>query len=107
VHACLAGKDNNNTGREAAIMGIMLVEPAIISDIYCSGLADAEDLGDGNFRFTLYAKQKSHNDYAGEIELVIVARLIMPVPAVHQSIKMTMQAMGVSCCGVERLRLAH
>jgi hypothetical protein len=88
-------------------MGLLLVEPAIITDIFCSGLADAEDLGDGNFRFTLYARQKSFNDYAGTVELVTVARLIMPAMAVHQSIKMTMKAMGVSCCGAERLRLAH
>ncbi|WP_210240122.1 hypothetical protein [Mesorhizobium sp. B2-1-3] len=88
-------------------MGIMLVEPAIIPDVFCSGLAEAEDLGDGNFRFTLYAKQKSHHDYAGTTDLVIVARLIMPVSAVHQSMQMTMKAMGVACCGAERLRVAH
>ncbi|MBZ9873110.1 hypothetical protein LB542_19875 [Mesorhizobium sp. BR1-1-9] len=85
----------------------LLTEPAIVSDIFCSGLADAEDLGDGNYRFTLYARQKSHQDYAGGVDFVIVARLIMPAPAVVQSIQMTMKAMNVSCCGAERLRVAH
>ncbi|KRB22696.1 hypothetical protein [Mesorhizobium sp. Root172] len=85
----------------------LLSEPAIIPDVFCTGLAEAEDLGDGNFRFTLYARQKSMQDYAGAFDYVIVARLIMPTVAVHQSIQMTMKAMGVSCCGVERMRLAH
>lgn len=86
----------------------LLSEPAIVPDIFCTGLADAEDLGDGNFRFTLYARQKSLHDYAGSIEYVVVARLIMPTTAVHQSIQMTMKAMGFSCCGAEKLkRIAH
>jgi hypothetical protein len=85
----------------------LLSEPAIIQDIFCTGLAEAEDLGDGNFRFTLYARQKSFQDYAGTFEYVIVARLIMPTGAVMESIQTTMKAMGVSCCGAERLRLAN
>lgn len=88
-------------------MEFLLSEPAIVPDIFVTGLADAEDMGDGNIRFTLYSRQKSFNDYAGAFEYVIVARLIMPIAAVHQSIQMTMKTMGVSCCGAERLRLAH
>lgn len=88
-------------------MGMLLVETAVVSDIFCSGLAEAEDLGDGNFRFTLYAKQKTFNDYTGETELVIVARLIMPAGAVMEAIQMTMKAMGVACCGGERLKARH
>lgn len=88
-------------------MGMLLVEPAIVPDTYCSGLAEAEDLGDGNFRFTLYARQKSHNDYAGAVELVTVARIIMPAGAVMESVQMTMKALGVACCGGERLKLRH
>ncbi len=83
-------------------MNQILSEPAIIPDIFCSGLADAEDLGDGNFRFTLYSRQKSMQDYAGTFDYVIVARLVMPAGAVHKSIQMTMKAMGVACCGAER-----
>lgn len=88
-------------------MEIRLVEPAIVPDIFTSGLAEAEDLGDGNMRFTLYARQTSYCSDDRRIENVIVARLIMPVSAVHLSIQMTMKTMGVSCCGVERLRLTH
>lgn len=85
----------------------LFVEPAIVPDIFTSGLAEAEDLGDGNMRFTLYARQTSYCSHDRHIEHVIVARLIMPMGAVHQSIQMTMKAIGVSCCGVERQRLAH
>ncbi|TJU85597.1 MAG: hypothetical protein E5Y10_24570 [Mesorhizobium sp.] len=85
----------------------LLTEPAIVPDIFCTGLAEAEDLGDGNFRFTLYAKQKSFQDYAGTVDLVIVARLIMPAAAVKESIQMTMKAMGIACCGSGRLEMTH
>lgn len=88
-------------------MNQLLTEPAIVPDTFCSGLAEAEDLGDGNFRFTFYAKQRSFNDYAGTVDFVVVARLILPTSAVLLSIQQTMKAMGVSCCGGERLRLAH
>jgi hypothetical protein len=70
-------------------------------------LADAEDLGDGNFRFTLYARQKTFQSAESGFEYVIVARLIMPHVAALQSIETTMKAMGISCCGGERLRVAH
>lgn len=86
-------------------MGMLLTEPAIVPDIFVSGLAEAEDLGDGNFRFTMYTKQRSLT--GGEIEHVVVARLIMPAPAVMASIKATMKAMGIACCGGERLSLRH
>lgn len=85
----------------------LLVEPAIVPDIFTSGLAEAEDLGDGNIRFTLYARQTSYCSPDRHVEHVIVARLIMPVGAVHHSVQMTMKALGVACCGGERMRLAH
>ena len=88
-------------------MGMILSEPAIVPDVFASGLADAEDLGDGNMRFTFFARQKSMQDYAGAWELVIVARLVMPIGAVHAGMKATMQELGVSCCGAEQLRIAN
>jgi hypothetical protein len=93
---------------EAITLHHLLVEPAIVPDIFCSGLAEAEDLGDGNFRFTLYAKQKSFQSLDGHSDLVIVARLIMPLSAVMQSIQITKKAIGQKCCGEEWLDcLAH
>lgn len=76
-------------------MALLLIEPAIVPDIFCSGLAEAEDLGDGNFRFTLYAKQKSFQSAESHFDYVIVARLIMPSLAVLQAIETTVKAMGM------------
>lgn len=78
-------------------------EPATVPDVFASGLGDAEDLQDGNMRFTFFTRQKTPRGF----ELIVVARIIMPVAAVHCGIKMTMTEMGVSCCGVQRLRVAN
>lgn len=67
----------------------LLTEPIAIQDVYASGLAEAEDLGDGNFRFTFYARQKSLYDYAGSIEYVVVARIVLPTVAVFSAMQMT------------------
>jgi hypothetical protein len=88
-------------------MQFVLVEPTIVQDIYVSGIAEPEDLGDGNFRFTLYTRQKSHFDLGGSIDLVIVGRIILPAPAIMESMRMTMKAMGVVCCGAQPSRLTH
>ena len=48
-------------------------------DIYASGLASAEDIGDGQWRFVFYVNQRSL--YGGEEERVVVARLVMPAAA--------------------------
>jgi hypothetical protein len=66
-----------------------LTEPIAIQDVFASGLAEAEDLGDGNYRFTFYARQKSIHDYAGAIEYVVVARIILPTMAVFSAMQMT------------------
>lgn len=75
-------------------MGIILNEPAIVSDIFASGLADAEDMGDGNMRFTFFSKQKSLHDYAGCFDLIVVARIVMPLGAVHAGVQRTMEVTG-------------
>ncbi|TGV26355.1 hypothetical protein [Mesorhizobium sp. M4B.F.Ca.ET.143.01.1.1] len=86
-------------------MGIMLVEPTIVQDIFVNGVLP-EDMGDGTMRFTGYSKQRSLS-FEG-IDYVVVNRVIMPVPAIMASIKETMKALGVQCCGGERMRLlAH
>lgn len=85
-------------------MGIALVEPAIVPDIFISGVLP-EDLGDGTMRFTGFTRQRSiHFD---GMEFIVVNRVIMPVPSIMISIKETMKALGVACCGGERLQLRH
>jgi hypothetical protein len=106
MHFCSTGKINNKP-RARKIMNQLLTEPAIVPDVFCSGMAEAEDLQDGNWRFTFYAKQKTFSDYSGDVDFIVVARIILPAGAVLSSIQETMKAMGVSCCGAERLRLAH
>lgn len=80
----------------------ILTEPIAIQDVFASGLADAEDMGDGNIRFTFYARQKSFLDYAHETEFIIVARIILPFPAVTGALQRAMKAVGFECCGAGR-----
>lgn len=58
-------------------MSILLIEPAIVPDIYASGRLVPEDLGNGDFRLTFFVKQRSISGNDAE-EHVIVARIIMP-----------------------------
>lgn len=86
-------------------MGFVLIEPAIVPDIFISGIAEPEDLGDGLLRYTSFARQKSFN--SGEIDLIIVNRLIVPVPAVIQSMRQTVRALGLTCFCAAHVRLVH
>lgn len=88
-------------------MDLLLSEPAIVPDIYASGITAPEDLGDGNLRFTAFAKQRAYGALGRETEYIIVNRLIVPLPAVMLSIQATMKVLGISCCGGERLKLRH
>jgi len=87
-------------------MGILLIEPAIVPDIFVSGVAEPEDLGDGNFRFTFFTRQKSFHDYANVTEGVIVARLVMPFSAVLLAHRLSGRNLGLICCA-EMSRAAH
>lgn len=85
----------------------VFTEPIAVSDVFASGLAEVEDLQDGNYRFTFFARRRSL-DYSGAIESEVVARLIIPSNAVIEGMKRTMEAMGIRCCGGEKLRyLSH
>lgn len=81
-------------------------EPIAVADTFVSGLADIEDLGDGNYRLTFFARRKSLDYHTAECE--VVSRIIMPSSAVMATVKATMIAMGIRCCGGEKARsLAH
>lgn len=85
---------------------VPFTELIAVPDTFASGLAEAEDLGDGNFRFTFYARRKSLG--FGMVENEIVARLIMPSSAVLCGIRSTLEQMGVAWYDGARLRqLAH
>lgn len=74
----------------------MLVEPVIIPDIYASGLSHIENLGDGTWRLTFFARQLSI--HGGE-EYVVVCRLVATTPAILDGVKSVMIALGRKCCG--------
>jgi hypothetical protein len=84
----------------------LLTEPIAIQDVFASGLAQAEDLQDGNFRFTFYARQKSLHDYSGTIEYVVVARIVLPTVAVFSAMQMTKDSIRQGSSEVMKL-LAH
>jgi hypothetical protein len=67
-------------------------DPAIVADIFVSGLGAVEDLGGGCFRFTFYAR---HKDQHGE-EMIVVAKLIAPMEAIPPAIIMAGRAIGLS-----------
>lgn len=88
-------------------MDVPLVEPAIVPDLYVSGLAYVDELENDNFRLTYFTKQRSTYD-GGSHDMVIVARLVVSREVIIKNITKIMTALGVSCCGGERLkRLAH
>lgn len=86
-------------------MGIVLVEPAIVPDVYICGLIRPEDLGNGDWRYTGFTRKATLD--VGGMQCVINSRLIIPAPVILQSIKDTMKAMGMACCGAEQLKLRH
>ncbi|UVC13124.1 hypothetical protein [Mesorhizobium onobrychidis] len=65
---------------------IDLVETAIIPDVFISGMADMENLGDGNFRCIFYSRQRAIYE-RGKFEHVIVCRLVMSAGAAHAMLK--------------------
>ena len=85
-------------------MGIMLVEPAIVPDVFINGVVP-EDLGDGTMRFTGFTRQKSIT-FDG-IEYVVVNRVVMPVTAIMTSITETMRVLRTTVRDGGKLKLAH
>lgn len=53
---------------------IPLVEPVAVPDVFFSGAAAGEDLGDGTFRLNLYVRQTSLTD--GTVEHIVVMKLV-------------------------------
>lgn len=50
-----------------------LIEASAVPDIYCTGIARIENLGDGCFRYVLFVSTQAAD---GQPERVIVARLV-------------------------------
>lgn len=84
----------------------VLIEPAIVPAVYCSGTIDPIDLGDGNILFTGFAKQQSFSGGDGATDLVVVHRVVMPLSAVILSMRQTASALKLPCfCRAAHARL--
>lgn len=81
-----------------------LVETFVVQDVYVSGLHDIENLGEGDYRFTFYVKQRSTQDQMTD-DRIVVARIVMSTSSILSGIQQTMRALGRSCCGaISRLQ---
>ncbi len=69
-----------------------LIEPYAVQDTYVSGLAEVEDIGGGNYRFTFFCREH-HDDHE---EWTVVAKLIAPLEAVPPAVIKTARAVGMS-----------
>jgi hypothetical protein len=77
------------------VPAIPLSEPIIVPDVFVTGLADVEHLGDGVFRFTFFTQQKLGDEH----EHIVVARLILASAAIYLAAKWALKAIGLRCCG--------
>lgn len=68
-----------------------LIEQYGRPDTYVSGLAEVEDLGDGNFRFVFVARKR----VGDREELVVVANLVAPLQAVPPALVKAAKAIGM------------
>lgn len=72
-----------------------LAEPNVVPDIFVTSLAEIEDVGEGNWRFTFAVKQGG--------EYIVSARLVMPGSQVIGAARAAMKAVGYNCvCSMAR-----
>lgn len=87
-------------------MGILLREPAIVPDTFCSGLAEPEDLGDGTYRFVYFANQARY-DCVMATEHIIVAKLVLSFSSVLSARMQMSRRFGCYCGKDRKMNLAH
>lgn len=68
-----------------------LTEPAVVQDVFASGLAEIQDAGGGCVRFVLYS---IHTCVDGKAERVVVAKIVMPACAVPEAVMITIGAVS-------------
>lgn len=92
--------------RVIASSPVVLIEPVMIEDDFCSGLARIEDVA-GCARFVLYSEQTLYE--SGEQVVYIVKRkIVLPIHAIMPGIEMTtayLARRAVSIAGDKLLRL--
>lgn len=71
-------------------------EPIAVPDIFVTSLSEVEDLGGGCFRFTFCCNQRSI--HGGQMERVVVARLVATADAVPAALFTAAKGIGMSLC---------
>lgn len=71
---------------------IDVIETVPISDIFCSGVHKIERFTDDLLRVWCYVEQKSHAG-SGARELVLVAKIVIPVDAMPNAIELARDAL--------------
>ncbi len=68
-----------------------IIEPAVVPDVYASGVHNIENLGGGLCRFILYVQQGP--------DRVVVGRVLMDSTAIYKSAKWALTKIGAVCVG--------
>lgn len=71
-----------------------LIETLAVPDVFASGLAEVEDIGNGCYRLTFFALHR-HGEHE---ERQVVARLIMAAEAIPKAIRMAARATHSCAC---------
>lgn len=94
--------------RVIATSPVALIEPVLIEDDFCSGLARIEDVA-GCARFILYSQQTLFE--AGEQVVYVVKRkIVLPIGAIMPGIEMTtayLARRAISIAGDRLLRMVR
>lgn len=71
-------------------------DPALVSDIFASGLGKVDVLGGGASRLTFYAEHQLDD---GSIEYRVAARIVVPTSSVPDAIMLATRASAVALMG--------
>jgi hypothetical protein len=69
-----------------------LLQAAAVPDIFCTSLGVVEAVSGGCFRFVLYSRQR----VGDTVEMVVVARIILPAEAILPAIVRAGSAIGLA-----------
>ena len=72
-----------------------VIDPMCAPEFYASGMADPEDMGDGNVRFTMFAYQT----IGGERVKVAVAKIVCSMEIIPSNLVRTAKCIGMTWHG--------
>lgn len=71
---------------------MQLAEHVVVPDVFVTGLARVERVGGGCLRFTFFTRQRSVIFTDGRAELIVTARIVIPVTATCSAAKIALMA---------------